>query len=75
MDPTLYGRVSSLEVGEMTDPFYDETREGLKMYKVILLREKREAHKADFTRDYVKIQEMTLKKSKKMPWRNGMTIM
>jgi peptidyl-prolyl cis-trans isomerase SurA len=62
MDPALYGRVSLLKVGEMTEPFYDETREGLKMFKVILLREKREAHKADFTKDYVKIQEMTLQK-------------
>ena len=62
MDPSLYGRVSSLKVGDITDPFYDETREGLKMFKLILLREKNEAHKADFTRDYVKIQQMTLQK-------------
>ena len=62
MDPTLYGRVSSLEIDEITEPFYDETREGLKMFKLILMRQKREAHKADFGRDYVKIQQMTLQK-------------
>ncbi len=62
MDPTLYARVSSLSSGEISEPFYDETREGLKMYKFILLREKREAHKADFNGDYVKIQAMTLQK-------------
>ncbi|MDG1805970.1 peptidylprolyl isomerase [Flavicella sp.] len=62
MDPSLYGRVSSLSVGDITEPFYDETREGLKMFKLIVLREKREAHTADFTRDYVKIQQMTLQK-------------
>jgi len=62
MDPTLYGRISSLDVGEITAPFYDETREGLKMYKIILMRQKRESHLADYTRDYVKIQQMTLQK-------------
>lgn len=62
MDPTLYGRVSSLSKGDITEPFYDETREGLKMFKLILLREKKDAHTADFVKDYVKIQQMTLQK-------------
>tara|TARA_B100000809_G_scaffold144339_1_gene141936 strand:+ start:26670 stop:28058 length:1389 start_codon:yes stop_codon:yes gene_type:complete len=62
MDPTLYGRVSSLDKGDVTEPFYDETREGLKMFKIILLREKKEAHAADFVKDYVRIQQMTLQK-------------
>jgi peptidyl-prolyl cis-trans isomerase SurA len=64
MDPTLYGRVSALNKGEISEPFYDETREGLKMFKMILMREKREAHQADFARDYVKIQQITLQKKK-----------
>lgn len=62
MDPTLYGRVSSLKINELTEPFYDETREGLKMFKIILLRDKKESHTADFVKDYVKIQQMTLQK-------------
>ncbi|MEI6866451.1 peptidylprolyl isomerase [Flavicella sp.] len=62
MDPSLYGRISSLKVGEITEPFYDETREGLKMFKLIVIREKRESHLADFSRDYVKIQKMTMQK-------------
>lgn len=62
MDPTLYGRVSSLSIGEVTEPFYDETREGLKMFKIILMREKKDAHTADFAKDYVRIQQMTLRK-------------
>lgn len=62
MDPALYGRVSSLKKGDISEPFYDETREGLKMFKIILLRNKTEAHQADFTKDYVKIQQMTLQK-------------
>ena len=62
MDPSLYGRVSSLKEGEISNPFYDETREGVKMFKFILIRDKEEAHTADFVKDYEKIQQMTLQK-------------
>lgn len=62
MDPALYGRVSFLKEGEISEAFYDETREGVKMFKFILIRDKEEAHTADFVKDYVKIQQMTLQK-------------
>lgn len=62
MDPTLYQRVANLKAGEMTDPFFDETREGEKMFKIILLKAKSEAHTADFIADYVKIQMLAKQK-------------
>lgn len=62
MDPTLYGRVSNLKAGEITEPYYDEIRGGEKMYKIILLKSKEEAHTANFTKDYEKIQQLTLQK-------------
>ncbi len=62
MDPALYARVSSLEKGEISEPYYDETREGLKMFKILLMKDKVAAHQADFVKDYVKIQQMTLQK-------------
>ena len=62
MDPTLYGRVSNLKAGEITEPYYDEIRGGEKMHKVILLKSKEEAHIASFTKDYEKIQKLTLQK-------------
>jgi len=62
MDPTLYQRVSNLKAGEITEPFYDETREGEKMFKIILLKSKTEAHTADFIVDYVKIQQLAKQK-------------
>jgi len=64
MDPTLYSRVSGLKVGETTTPFYDETREGEKMFKIILLKSKTEAHTADYSKDYVKVQSLALQKKK-----------
>jgi peptidyl-prolyl cis-trans isomerase SurA len=62
MDPSLYGRVSSLDKDAISEPYFDETREGVKMYKFIKVSDKEIAHKADFSQDYVKIQQMTLQK-------------
>jgi len=64
MDPTLYARVSTLKEGEITDVFYDETREGEKMYKIILMKSKTDAHIADLIKDYVKIQSLALQKKR-----------
>lgn len=64
MDPTLYALISSLNQGDLTDVFYDETREGEKMFKVILVKKKTAAHKADLVQDYVRIQDLALRKKK-----------
>jgi peptidyl-prolyl cis-trans isomerase SurA len=62
MDPNLYSKVSSLNAGEITQPFFDEIRGGAKMHKIILLKSKEETHTANFTKDYEKIQQLTLQK-------------
>lgn len=62
MDPSLYSRVINLKSGEITDPYYDETREGEKMFKIILLKSKSETHIANYVDDYVKIQSLALQK-------------
>ena len=64
MDPALYGRVNALKKGEMTDVFYDETRGGEKMYKVIIMKERTDTHIADLVEDYVKVQNLALQKKK-----------
>ncbi|CAM1333507.1 peptidylprolyl isomerase [Tenacibaculum aestuariivivum] len=64
MAPDLFGRISELKQGELSDVFYDETREGEKMYKVILLKTKTETHKANLIDDYVKMQQFALDKKK-----------
>jgi peptidyl-prolyl cis-trans isomerase SurA len=64
MDPQLYNRVSNLKTGEITMPFYEEIRGGDKMYKIILLKNKIEAHTASFSEDYEKIQQLALQKKK-----------
>ena len=50
------------KVLRITEPFYDETREGEKMFKIILLKSKTETHIADYVDDYVKVQGWALQK-------------
>ncbi|MCD8410039.1 peptidylprolyl isomerase [Tenacibaculum finnmarkense] len=64
MAPELFGRISELNQGDLSDIHYDETREGKKMYKVILLKTKTQTHKANLVDDYVKLQEFALAKKK-----------
>ncbi|CAM1373685.1 peptidylprolyl isomerase [Tenacibaculum xiamenense] len=64
LPPDLFGRISELDQGEMTDVFYDETREGEKMYKVVFIRHKTNTHKADIIEDYVRMQQFALEKKK-----------
>ncbi|WP_420553663.1 peptidylprolyl isomerase [Tenacibaculum aiptasiae] len=64
MPPDLFGRISELKKGELSDIFYDETRQGEKMYKIIFLKNKTETHKADLVKDYVRMQQFALAKKK-----------
>jgi len=64
MDPALYARVNNLQKSEMSDVFYDETREGKKMYKVMIMKDRTNTHIADMVNDYVKVQNLALQKKK-----------
>jgi len=64
MDPSLYARVSNLSKGDMTAVYYDESRSGEKMYKIILMKDKIPSHVADLVKDYEKIQSLALQKKK-----------
>jgi peptidyl-prolyl cis-trans isomerase SurA len=62
--PNLHSRVYNLNQGEMSEVFYDEDMEGNKMFKLVLMKEKIDAHTADFSIDYVKIQNLALAKKR-----------
>ncbi len=64
MDPALYARVNNLQKSEMSDVFYDETRQGKKMYKVMIMKDRTNTHIADMVNDYVKVQNLALQKKK-----------
>ena len=62
--PALHSKIYNLKEDEMTEVYYDETREGEKMFKLVLVKELNEGHKADFANDYVKIQNLALAKKR-----------
>ena len=64
MDPALYARISGLKAGEITEVFFDETRQREKMFKMILMKSKTDAHIVDLSKDYVKIQNLALQKKR-----------
>ncbi len=65
LDPDLYSKVSNLKEGEISQVFYEETRQGEKMYKILMVKSKTDSHIADLSIDYVKIQDLALQKKKK----------
>ena len=64
MPPELYSKVGNLKTGELSEVYFEETREGEKMFKVILLKSKVEAHTADLSKDYVKIKNLAIQKKR-----------
>ena len=64
MDPALYGRIAELNESELSDVFYEETRGGEKMYKVVLMRKRTDTHTASLADDYVKVKDLALLKKK-----------
>ena len=58
MDPTLYNQVRNLKDNEISSPiFEDDPRSGTK-YKILKVTDRFDEHKADFAKDYMKIQQL-----------------
>ena len=64
IDPVLYNQIRNLKDGEITQPLLEEGRAGKKKYKLLTVTNRFEEHKADFTRDYIKVKELALKEKK-----------
>ena len=61
LDPVLYNQIRNLKDGEISYPILDEDRSGLKKYKILLISNRFDEHKADYSQDYSKIKELALK--------------
>jgi len=62
MDPSLYGQVSTLKDGEISQPILSDGQQGTgKFYKIITVNSRTEEHTADFAQDYLKIKELALR--------------
>ncbi len=62
MDPKLFAKVDKLKENDITEIFFEENREGEKIYKIIKITRRIDAHEADLSKDYVKIQQLALQK-------------
>jgi len=62
MDPSLYNQVRNLKEAEISRPIKeDDPRGGPPKFKIMQITNRYDEHKADFARDYIKIQELALR--------------
>jgi peptidyl-prolyl cis-trans isomerase SurA len=62
MDPTLYNQVRNLKDEEISRPVReDDPRGGAPKFKIMKISNRYDEHKADFAKDYIKIQELALR--------------
>lgn len=59
MDPALYNQVRNLKDNEITNPILeDDPRGGGAKYKMLKVTNRYDEHKADYSKDYIKIQQL-----------------
>lgn len=62
MDPSLYNQVRDLGDNEISNPILEtDPRGGPPQYKILKVTNRYDEHKADFAKDYMKIQELALR--------------
>ena len=61
LDTSIYTKVSSLEEGEVSLVFNDPDRTNKSQFKILTVNSKVGEHKADYTKDYIKIKELALR--------------
>ena len=61
LDPSLYPKVSNLQDDEVSLIFNDPDRTGKTRYKILTVTNRLEEHKADYTKDYIKIKDLALR--------------
>jgi len=62
IDPILYDQVSKLKTNEVSLVIPDQDRQGRKKFKLITVLNRFDEHIADYSKDYLKIQELALRK-------------
>ncbi len=61
LDTSIYTKVSNLEEGEVSLVFNDPDRTNKSQFKILMVNSKIPEHKADYTKDYIKIKELALR--------------
>ena len=60
MDPELYAQIQNLATGEVSYVLQDEDRLNPIKFKLLTVSDRKDEHKADFKKDYLKIQGLAL---------------
>jgi len=60
MDTELYTQLQNLQDGDVSVVYQDEDRENPIMFKILTVTERKEEHKAEFAKDYLKIKSLAL---------------
>ena len=58
LDPQVALIVDTMKVGELSKPAFFTAQDGKKDYKILYLRSKTDAHKANLTQDFPKIKDL-----------------
>ena len=61
LDTSIYTKVSNLDEGEVSLVFNDPDRTNKSQFKILTVNSKIPEHKADYTKDYIKIKELALR--------------
>ena len=61
LDPSVYNQILSLEDNQISLPVIEEDRSGNKKFKILMVTNRFDQHKANFVMDYVKIKDLALK--------------
>jgi len=64
LDPTIFPVIDTLEIGEVSIPFYFQSRNNEKGYRIIKLTNRTEPHRANLTDDYQSMQNMASERLK-----------
>ncbi|MDA8947510.1 peptidylprolyl isomerase [Flavobacteriaceae bacterium] len=61
LDPVLFSQIRNLEDNDISAPLIEEDRSGLKKYKILMVSNRFDEHKADYSTDYARIKALALK--------------
>ena len=64
MDPELYAQSQSLKDGDVSLVLNEEDRTGNVKFKILMVTDRIEDHKADYARDFIKIKDLALEEKK-----------
>ncbi|MEP3838424.1 MAG: peptidylprolyl isomerase [Algibacter sp.] len=64
MDPELYAQIQNLKDNELSLVLREEDRTGGQKFKLLMVTDRIDEHKADYARDYLKIKDLALEEKK-----------